>query len=81
MPQLLEGENKRVFINYLKTWSDLGHWHVQFNVVNRNTLLEAQRHPENYRNLVVRVAGYSAYFVDLAKGLQEDIIKRTEQEF
>lgn len=81
LPQFLEGENKRLFATYLKTWADLGIYHVQFNVVDRATLLDAQAHPEEYTNLVVRVAGYSAYFVDLAKEQQDDIIKRAEQSF
>jgi formate C-acetyltransferase len=46
--------------------------------VSRETLIEAQKHPENYRDLVVRVAGYSAYFVELSKSIQDEIIKRTE---
>jgi formate C-acetyltransferase len=50
-------------------------------VVDRETLLDAQRNPEKYSNLVVRVAGYSAFFVDLTKGLQDDIIRRTAQGF
>ena len=53
--------------------------HVQFNVVSRETLLDAQKHPDKYKSLVVRVAGYSAHFVSLDKSIQEDIIKRTEQ--
>jgi formate C-acetyltransferase len=81
MPQFLEGENKRIFAQYLKTWVDLGNWHVQFNVVDRSTLLDAQIHPEKYPDLLVRVAGYSAYFVDLSKGVQDDIIRRCEQRF
>jgi formate C-acetyltransferase len=55
-----------------------GH-HIQFNVVDAETLREAQQHPENYRDLIVRVAGYSDYFVDLTPELQEEIIRRTEQ--
>ena len=54
---------------------------MQFNVVNRETLLDAQANPDNYRNLVVRVAGYSALFTTLSKSLQDDIIARTEQGF
>ncbi|HBQ46049.1 MAG TPA: hypothetical protein DD737_03095, partial [Ruminococcaceae bacterium] len=54
--------------------------HVQFNVVSRETLIDAQKHPEQYRSLVVRVAGYSAQFVTLDKSIQDDIINRTEQE-
>lgn len=54
-----------------------GH-HIQFNVVNADTLREAQKHPEKYRDLIVRVAGYSDYFNDLGEDLQEEIIRRTE---
>ena len=56
-----------------------GH-HIQFNVVNADTLREAQKHPELYRDLIVRVAGYSDYFGDLGEDLQNEIIARTEQE-
>ena len=55
--------------------------HVQFNVVDRDTLLAAQKNPDQYKDLVVRVAGYSAQFVVLAKEVQDDIISRTEQTF
>jgi pyruvate-formate lyase len=81
MPQSLEGENKKLFAHYLRTWYDLGIYHVQFNVVDRAVLLDAQAHPQKYPDLVVRVAGYSAYWADLGKPLQDDIIKRTEQCF
>lgn len=81
LPSSLEGKMKDIFIAYLRTWGDLGVSHIQFNVVDKNTLVEAQKHPENYQNLIVRVAGYSAYFVDLSKGLQDSIITRTEQAF
>ena len=56
-------------------------WHIQFNIINRDTLLAAQKEPEKYRNLLVRVAGYSAYFVDLTPALQNEIIRRTEHAF
>lgn len=79
LPQALEGEKKELFIQYLRAWADLGISQIQFNVVDRETLVDAQNHPENYQNLLVRVAGYSAYFVDLSKGLQNSIIARTEQ--
>jgi formate C-acetyltransferase len=79
MPQALEGEKKDLFIQYLRAWGDLGISQIQFNVVDRATLLDAQSRPEDYTNLLVRVAGYSAYFVDLSKGLQDSIIARTEQ--
>ncbi len=54
---------------------------MQFNVVSRDTLMDAQKNPENYKNLVVRVAGYSALFTTLSRSLQDDIIARTEQGF
>jgi formate C-acetyltransferase len=56
-------------------------WHLQFNIINRDTLIAAQQNPEKYRDLLVRVAGYSAYFVDLSPQLQDEIIKRTEHAF
>lgn len=59
-------------------FEDLEGWHVQYNIVSRETLLAAKRDPEKYRDLVVRVAGYSAYFRDLAPDTQDDIIARTE---
>lgn len=81
LPSMLEGDMQNVFISYLRTWGDLGISHVQFNIIDRKTLIDAQRRPEKYPDLVVRVAGYSAYFVDLSKGLQDSIIERTEQHF
>ena len=54
--------------------------HVQFNVVDRATLFDAQEHPEDHRDLLVRVAGYSAFFVELLPNLQNEIIKRTEND-
>ncbi|MBW1847657.1 MAG: hypothetical protein JRJ27_11040 [Deltaproteobacteria bacterium] len=80
-PQFLDGDNREVFYNYIKSWADLGISHIQFNVVDRETLIEAQKNPQEHRSLAVRVAGYSAYFVDLSKGLQDHIIERTEQHF
>ena len=68
------------FLSLIKTYFDRGGWHLQFNMLDRETLIEAQKHPEQYRDLVVRVAGYSAFFVDLSKGVQNDIIARTEQQ-
>jgi formate C-acetyltransferase len=62
----------------IRTYFHLGGKHVQFNVVTSETLLDAQQHPEHYRDLVVRVAGYSAYFVQLSKAVQDEIIGRTE---
>ncbi|MEM4482244.1 MAG: pyruvate formate lyase family protein, partial [Desulfurococcaceae archaeon] len=71
-------EDLRKLAFLIKTYFKLGGKHIQFNVVSRETLIEAQKHPENYRDLVVRVAGYSAYFVELAKPVQDEIIARTE---
>jgi formate C-acetyltransferase len=65
----------------IRTACDLKMWHLQFNIINRETLLAAQADPEKYRDLLVRVAGYSAYFVDLSPQLQNEIIKRTEHSF
>ncbi len=55
-------------------------WHVQFNVTSTETLLDAKKNPENYKDLVVRVAGYSALFNDLEEKTKDDIIARTEHE-
>jgi len=62
----------------IRTYFSLGGKHIQFNVVNRQTLLEAQKHPESHHDLVVRIAGYSAYFVQLSRPMQDEIIGRTE---
>ena len=62
----------------IRTYFDLKGMHVQFNVISRETLMAAQRHPEKYANLIVRVAGYSALFTSLEPAVQEDIIARTE---
>ena len=78
-PDILRSEKgKEALIGLLRVFSMKKGWHVQFNVVNADTLKNAQRNPEKYRNLVIRVAGYSAYFVDLDRDLQNDIISRTE---
>ncbi len=68
----------RKLMQLIRTACDLKMWHLQLNIINRETLLAAQRDPHKYRNLLVRVAGFSAYFVDLQPKLQEEIIKRTE---
>lgn len=67
------------FAALVRTYFDKKGSHMQFNVVSRETLLDAQAHPENYKSLVVRVAGYSALFTTLSRSLQDDIIRRTEQ--
>lgn len=81
-PSALSGEaGLDNFVNLIRSYFDRKGSHVQFNVVSRETLLDAQKHPENYKHLVVRVAGYSALFTTLSKSLQDDIIRRTEQGF
>ena len=67
------------FVAYLRTYFDQKGMHVQYNVVTKETLIEAQKNPEKYKTLVVRVAGYSALFTTLSRSLQDDIINRTEQ--
>ena len=69
------------FAGLIRSYFDQKGSHMQFNVVSRETLLDAQKHPEPYKHLVVRVAGYSALFTTLSKSLQDDIIRRTEQGF
>ncbi len=80
-PQLLSRkENKEKLAMIIRTFFDrLDGYHVQYNVVSRETLLDAQAHPEDHRDLIVRVAGYSAFFNVLSKATQDDIIERTEQ--
>lgn len=72
------GEGTRKLVSFIRSWCDLKLWHLQFNIINKDTLLAAKKDPDKYRNLIVRVAGYSAYFVDLSSELQDDIIARTE---
>jgi formate C-acetyltransferase len=80
-PANLAGEEgTRRLMQVIRTWCELKHWHVQFNILNRATLLAAQKDPEKYRNLIVRIAGYSAYFVDLSPMQQAEIIARTEEQ-
>lgn len=71
-------DGTKKFVAFLRTWLNLKLWHIQFNILNKKTLLEAQKDPEKYRNLIVRVAGYSAYFSELSLNLQNEIIERTE---
>ena len=67
------------FVALVQTYFEMKGSHMQFNVVSRETLIDAQKNPEKYQSLVVRVAGYSALFTTLSKSLQDDIINRTEQ--
>ncbi|MBR0277755.1 MAG: glycyl radical protein [Clostridia bacterium] len=79
-PSALKGrQGLENFVSLVTGYFDQKGSHMQFNVVSRETLLDAQLHPENYKSLVVRVAGYSALFTTLSRSLQDDIISRTEQ--
>ncbi|MBR4758801.1 MAG: glycyl radical protein, partial [Lachnospiraceae bacterium] len=80
-PAALAGEEgERRLADLIRSWRDLKLWHIQFNVIDQETLLAAKTHPEQYKSLIVRVAGYSAYFVNLSDELQNDIISRTSNE-
>jgi formate C-acetyltransferase len=80
-PKCVAGdEGTQKLVSFIRTFCDLKLWHVQFNVVNKDTLVKAQKSPEKYRSLIVRIAGYSAYFVDLSPDLQNDLINRTAHE-
>ena len=83
VPSLLEkAEDRQKLQMLIRTFFDVLHgWHVQYNVVSRETLLDAQQHPGKYPDLIVRVAGYSAFFHVLSPQTQNDIIARTEQTF
>ena len=79
-PSALSGQSGlESFVALVRGYFDQKGSHMQFNVVSRETLRDAQKHPENYKSLVVRVAGYSALFTTLSRSLQDDIINRTEQ--
>ncbi|MEJ8734445.1 glycyl radical protein [Mediterraneibacter sp. ICN-202921] len=81
-PSALSGrQGLENFVGLIRSYFDQKGSHMQFNVVSRETLLDAQKHPEQYKHLVVRVAGYSALFTTLSRSLQDDIIRRTEQGF
>ena len=80
-PACVKGEEgTEKLMQLIEAWRDLKLWHVQFNILNQETLLKARSNPELYRNLLVRIAGYSAYFTELTKDLQDDIIARTNHE-
>jgi len=78
-PHLLKDEKgKSSLVHLIRSYFKMNGHHIQFNVVNAETLRDAQEHPERHRDLIVRVAGYSDYFNDLGKELQNEIIRRTE---
>lgn len=75
---LASTEDLKKLSSLIRTYFKLGGKHIQFNVLDRDTLLKAKKHPEQHRDLIVRVAGYSAYFTQLGSGIQDEIIARTE---
>jgi len=78
LPQFLESDKGRTaVVQLIRSYFKMDGHHVQFNVVDEKTLRQAQKHPENYRDLIVRVAGYSDYFINLTPALQDEIIHRT----
>lgn len=79
-PEELKRNNGLNFINLLRSFVDLGIHHTQFNIVDKDTLKDAQKHPEKHSDLVVRLAGLAVYFVDLTEPVQNQIIERTELE-
>ena len=79
-PKVIEGDHGTEKLRELiQTFFDMEGMHVQYNVVSTETLKDAQDHPEDHRDLVIRIAGFSAYFVELYKELQDDLIRRNEQ--
>ena len=80
-PQILEGDDGvKKLVHLIRSYFKMDGHHIQFNVVTADTLRKAQKHPDQYKDLIVRVAGYSDYFVDLGEDLQNEIIRRTEHE-
>lgn len=77
--QINRNDGLKRFVSIIDQYFAMGGNQIQFNVVSKKTLLEAQKEPDKYANLLVRVDGYSAYFTQLSKDVQEDIIARTEE--
>ena len=81
-PSVVAGEQGlQQMANLIRAYFAMDGHHIQFNVIDRQTLLDAQAHPEEYKDLIVRVAGYSDHFRNLSRALQDEIIARTEQSF
>ena len=79
-PSVVAGEEGlNQMANLVRTYFNMDGHHIQFNVIDKETLIQAQKHPEDYKDLIVRVAGYSDHFRNLSKALQDEIIERTEQ--
>lgn len=78
-PNAIRGlEGSKNFVDFIKSYFNSGGYHIQFNIVDSKMLRDAQKHPENYRDLMVRVAGFSSYWVELGKPIQDEVIARTE---
>ena len=78
-PSVVEGREGSVkFLEMIRAYLRKGAFHVQFNIVDSRMLKDAQLHPENYRGLMVRVAGFTQYWVELGKQIQDEVIARTE---
>jgi len=81
-PQAVEDEEGiQKFVSLIRAYEEMAGWHVQFNIVSNETLRDAQKHPEQHKDLMVRVAGFSAFFTQLHKDIQDNIIARTEHRF
>ena len=79
-PKALEGGGKEKLVSLIQTYFDLDGMELQFNITDAETLKRAQLHPDEHKDLIVRIAGFSSYFVELHKDMQDDVIKRTELE-
>ncbi len=80
LPEAISSEKGlNMFAAYIRAYFKMSGHHIQFNVINRETLIKAQKDPDAYRGLIVRVAGYSDYFHNLSPVLQQEIMDRTEQ--
>lgn len=80
-PSVVKGrEGSRKFLELIRAYMRKGGFHVQFNIVDSRMLKDAQAHPDNYRSLLVRVAGFTQYWVELGKQIQDEVISRTEYE-
>ena len=79
MERVVKNDGLRRFVSLIDEYFASGGAQMQFNIVSRDTLLAAQKNPQEYTDLLVRVAGYSAYFTQLSRDVQQDIIERTEE--
>lgn len=79
MERIQKNDGLKRFVSLIDEYFALGGAQMQFNIVSKDTLVAAQEHPDEYADLLVRVAGYSAYFTQLSREVQQDIIDRTEE--